>query len=222
MYISTLSVAGSSRKLKTWINWFVAFLPLFGVILFSCSVTRTSAFLMRAGNCLACVDCLRRGVGSFRLLLCSEVAVRLTTLRLFHSLYVVWSFAADSTNKFNKAFIRSHHLLLSKYSDWNTCNWNSGQLFEKNFPIQIFNYHVLLTTIDVALSAQLCICEKNSKDDWFLPRPPKNLSSVSRTILYLQRKCFIRFLATKQICFLQSYTSNHERTVVFLCLLYIP
>ena len=61
---------------------------LFGVILFSCSVTRASAFLLRAINCLVCVDCLRRGVGSLRLQLCSEVAVRLTTLMLFHSLYV--------------------------------------------------------------------------------------------------------------------------------------
>ena len=50
---------------------------LFGVILFSCSVTDGSAFLLRAVNCLACVDCLRRGVGSLRLQLCSEVAVRL-------------------------------------------------------------------------------------------------------------------------------------------------
>ena len=82
---------------------------LFGVILFSSSVTRASAFLLRAVNCLACVDCLRRGVGSLRLQLCSEVAVRLTTLMLFHSMYIAWSFAADSTNKFNKAFIRSHH-----------------------------------------------------------------------------------------------------------------
>jgi len=82
---------------------------LFGVILFSCIVMRASAFLLRAVNCLACVDCLRRGVGSLRLQPCSEVAVRLTSLMLFHSLYVAWSFAADSTNKFNKAFIRSHH-----------------------------------------------------------------------------------------------------------------
>jgi len=57
---------------------------LFGVILFSCSVTHASAFLLRAVNCLACVDCLRRGVGFWRLELCSEVAVRLTTLMLFH------------------------------------------------------------------------------------------------------------------------------------------
>ena len=83
---------------------------LFGVILFSCIVTRASAFLLRAVNCLACVDCLRRVVGSLRLQPCSEVAVRLTSLMLFHSLYVAWSSAADSTNKFNKAFIRSHHL----------------------------------------------------------------------------------------------------------------
>jgi len=55
---------------------------LFGVILFSSGVTRTSAFLLHA------VGCLRRGVGSLRLQLCSEVAVRLTTLMLFHSLYV--------------------------------------------------------------------------------------------------------------------------------------
>jgi len=60
---------------------------LFGVILFSCNVTCASAFLLPAVNCLACVDCLRRGVGFLRLQLCSEVAGRLTTLRLFHSLY---------------------------------------------------------------------------------------------------------------------------------------
>ena len=60
---------------------------VFGVILFSCGVTRASAFLLRGVNCLACVDCLRRGVGSLRLQLCSEVAVRLTSLMLFHSLY---------------------------------------------------------------------------------------------------------------------------------------
>jgi len=30
---------------------------LCGVILFSCIVTSTSAFLLRAVNCLACVDC---------------------------------------------------------------------------------------------------------------------------------------------------------------------
>ena len=65
---------------------------------------------MRAVICLTCVECLRRGVGSLRLQLCAEVAVRLTTLMLFHSLYVAWSFAADSTNKFNKAFNRSYHL----------------------------------------------------------------------------------------------------------------
>ena len=61
---------------------------LFGIILFSFSVTRASAFLLHAVNCLACVDCLRRGVGSLRLQLCSEVAVQLTSLMLFHSLYV--------------------------------------------------------------------------------------------------------------------------------------
>ena len=61
---------------------------LFGVILFSCSVTHASAFLLSAVNCLACVDFLRRGIGSLRLQLCSEVAVRLTSLMLFHSLYV--------------------------------------------------------------------------------------------------------------------------------------
>jgi len=81
---------------------------LLGAILFSCSVTRASAFLLWTVNCLACVDCLRHGVGSLRFQLCSEVAVRLTTLMLFHSLYVAWSFTADSTTKFNKAFIRSH------------------------------------------------------------------------------------------------------------------
>ena len=79
-----------------------------------------------------------------------------------------------------------HLSIKSKYLDENSCNWNSCQWHEKSFSIQIFRYHVLLTTIDVALSSQLCICEKNSKDDWFLPRPPKNLSSVSRTILYLK------------------------------------
>ena len=82
---------------------------LFGVILFSCIVTRASAFLLRAVNCLVCVDCLRRGVGSLRLQPCSEAAVRSTSLMLFHSLYAAWSFVANSTNKFNKAFIRSHH-----------------------------------------------------------------------------------------------------------------
>ena len=41
-----------------------------------------SAFLLRT------VNCLRRGVGSLRLQPCSEVAVRLTSLMLFHSLYV--------------------------------------------------------------------------------------------------------------------------------------
>jgi len=82
---------------------------LFGVILFSCSVMRVSAFLLRTVNCLACVDCLQHGIGSLRLQLCSEVAVRLTRLMLFHSLYVALSFTADSTNKFDKAFIRSHH-----------------------------------------------------------------------------------------------------------------
>jgi len=61
---------------------------LFGVILFSCIVTRASTFLFRAVNCLACVDCLQRGVGSTRLQPCSEVAVRLTSLMLFHSPYV--------------------------------------------------------------------------------------------------------------------------------------
>jgi len=76
--------------------------------LFSRSVTRTSAFLLQAVNCLACVDCLWRGVGYLRLQPCSEVAVRLTSLMWFHSLYVAWSFAADSTNKFNRVFIRSH------------------------------------------------------------------------------------------------------------------
>ena len=85
---------------------------LFGIILFSC-VTRASAYLLRAVNCLACVDCLRHGVdclrrgfGSLRLQPCSEVVVRLTLLMLIHSLYVAWSFAADSTNNFNKAFLR--------------------------------------------------------------------------------------------------------------------
>ena len=61
---------------------------LFGVILFSCIVMRTSAFLLCAINCLACVDCLRHGVGSLCLQPCSEVAVRLTSLMLFHSPYV--------------------------------------------------------------------------------------------------------------------------------------
>jgi len=51
-------------------------------------VTRASAFLFRAVNCLARVDCLQRGVGSLRLQPFSEVAVRLTLLMLFHSLYV--------------------------------------------------------------------------------------------------------------------------------------
>ena len=83
---------------------------LFGVILFSCIILRASALLLHAVNYLAFVDCLRRGVGSLRLQPCSEVAVRLTSLLLFHSLYVAWSFAADSTNKFNKAFRRSHHV----------------------------------------------------------------------------------------------------------------
>ena len=59
-------------------------LVLFGVILFSCIVTRECIFVAR--RCLACVDCLRRGVGSLRLQPCSEVAVRLTSLMLFHSL----------------------------------------------------------------------------------------------------------------------------------------
>jgi len=80
---------------------------LLGVILF-CVVTRASAFLLRAVNYLACVDYLRRGVGSLRLQLCLEVAVRLTSLMLFHLLYVASSFAADSTNKFNEVFVRSH------------------------------------------------------------------------------------------------------------------
>ena len=61
---------------------------LFGVILFSCIFTRVSAFLLRAVNCLVFVDCVLRGVGSFRLQLCSEAAVRLTSLMLFHSLCV--------------------------------------------------------------------------------------------------------------------------------------
>jgi len=63
---------------------------LFGVILFSCIVMCASAFLLRTVNCLACVDCLqsRRGIGSLRLQPCSEVAVQLTSLMLFHSLYV--------------------------------------------------------------------------------------------------------------------------------------
>ena len=61
---------------------------LFGVVLFSCIVTRASTFLLRAVNCLACVDCLPHGVGSLRFQACSEVAVRLTSLVLFHSLYV--------------------------------------------------------------------------------------------------------------------------------------
>jgi len=73
---------------------------LFGVILFSCSVTRASAFLFRAVNCLACVDCLRRGVGSLRFQLCSEVAVRLTTLMLFHSLYVTSSWSSGKCVRF--------------------------------------------------------------------------------------------------------------------------
>jgi len=30
---------------------------------------------------------------------------------LFHLLYVAWSFAADSTNKFNKAFPRWHQFI---------------------------------------------------------------------------------------------------------------
>jgi len=84
---------------------------LFGIILFSCIVTRTSAFLLRGVNCLLFVDCLRRGVGSLCFQPCSEVAVWLTSLMLFHSLYVASSFAADLTNKFNKAFIRSHHFI---------------------------------------------------------------------------------------------------------------
>jgi len=82
---------------------------LFGIILFSCIVTHPSTFLLCAVNCLACVDWLRRGFGSLRFHPCSEVAVRLTSLMLFHLMYVAWSFAADSTNKFNKAFIRSLH-----------------------------------------------------------------------------------------------------------------
>ena len=43
---------------------------LFGVILFSCIVTR-SAFLLRVVNYLAFVDCLRRDIGSWRLQPCS-------------------------------------------------------------------------------------------------------------------------------------------------------
>jgi len=56
---------------------FVSYLALFCFLV----VSSASAFLLRA------VDCLRRGVGSLRLQPCSEVAVRLTTLMLFHSLY---------------------------------------------------------------------------------------------------------------------------------------
>jgi len=61
---------------------------LCGVILFSCIVTHASAILLHAVNCLACVDCLRHGVGSLRLQPCSEIAARLTSLMLFNLLYV--------------------------------------------------------------------------------------------------------------------------------------
>jgi len=58
----------------------------FGVILVSCIVTCTSAFLLHAVNYLAFVDCLRRGVGSLRLQPCSEVTVWLTSCMLLHLL----------------------------------------------------------------------------------------------------------------------------------------
>ena len=48
---------------------------LFGIILFSCSVTRTSAFLLRAINCLACVDCLWHGFFALTALFRSRCSV---------------------------------------------------------------------------------------------------------------------------------------------------
>jgi len=81
-----------------------------------CPIWRYSVFYI-----VTCVDCLWRGVGSLRLQPCSEVTVRLTSLMLFHSLYVAWAFAADSTNKFNKIFIRSHQTYLPDLACCSLC-----------------------------------------------------------------------------------------------------
>lgn len=73
----------------------------------------------------------------------------------------------------------------------------------------------ILTNSDAALLSQCCIWEQNSLDDWFLPWPPKNLSSVSRRILYLQKgmrfKAWLYFLLMKSriasILFREKYIS---------------
>jgi len=102
----------------------------FGVILFPSVVPRTSAFLLRVDNYLAFVNCLRRGVGSLRLQFCSAVTVLLRPCMLFHLVYVAWSFAAGSTNKFNKAFIRSHQALLQLSKNINI--FVDSKLVDKN------------------------------------------------------------------------------------------
>ena len=79
---------------------------LFGVIWISLSCARVH--ICCAPLILKFVVCLRCGVGSFPLQFVLAFTVLLTTCMLFHFVHVAWSFAADSTNKFNKACIRSH------------------------------------------------------------------------------------------------------------------